>query len=192
MAVGEHRGVTLRSEQWLVEGPEPQRGNFGQNPLLHQLRANECNNKLCYFFLASKQWVAGTGGGRFWAFIFFRETARERSGSVEQVAAHAVAASAWVAVVVLVAGPCPCTRIMVAVVLAIATNTSTQVGRDGARGGGVGGGASRGPSNPEAHMGPPLPWEEPHGCARQQALPTGAPASQRNPQGTPAPLRGAP
>ena len=67
-----------------------------------------------------------TGGG---AARAFRETARERSRSVEQATVHAVAALAWVAVVVVVTGPRPCTSIIVVVVLATATNTSAQVGR---------------------------------------------------------------
>ena len=53
----------------------------------------------------------------------------KRSRGVEQATVHAVAALAWVAVVVVVTGPRPCTSIIVVVVLATATNTSAQVGR---------------------------------------------------------------
>ena len=96
---------------------------------------------------------------------------------------HAVAALAWVAVVVVVTGPRPCTSIIVVVVLATATNTSAQVGWGGARWGGVGWGASRGPSNPEAPKGRPLSFFlgpmavlESRRSSPQKTAPAGAPA----------------
>ena len=78
------KGLARTAEQWVMEGPEPQglaQGIFGQNPLLHQLRANECNNKLCYFLCQFKQGVAGTGGGGFWDLIFFAKRRGNAAGA---------------------------------------------------------------------------------------------------------------
>ena len=79
----------------------------------------------------------------------------KRSRGVEQATVHAVAALAWVAVVVVVTGPRPCTSIIVVVVLATATNTSAQVGCCQVGWGGLG--CQQGPQQPRTPHGAPSP-----------------------------------